>query len=163
MRGYSFETQDTFTFNISDFVLFGPQSWVCGVQVLLSNTGCYHFYIIENINKPPFKFVIGSSTIRKKYGQEAPFLLHLVSLHLGEKTHTHILKAMHLNDKGGLEQWSSGSCEASDFCRQIADLILKDLRRKYVCYWIKDKNDKALFLLHLVSLDWEEKTEAARV
>ena len=70
---------------------------------------------------------------------------------------------MHLNGKGGLEQWSSGSCEASEFCRQIADLILQDLRRKYVCYWIEDKNDEALFLLHLVSLDWEEKTEAARV
>ena len=104
MRGYSFKTQGTFTFNISDFVLFGPQSWVCGVQVLLSNTGWYHFNIKENINEPPLKFVIGSPTIRKKYGQEAPSLLRLVSLHLGEKTHTHILKAMHLNGKGGLEQ-----------------------------------------------------------
>ena len=27
---------------------------------------CYHFNIIENITKPPFKFVIGSSTTRKK-------------------------------------------------------------------------------------------------
>ena len=29
--------------------------------------------------------------------------------------------------------------------------------------WKEGKNDEALFLLHLVSLDWEEKTEAARV
>ena len=29
--------------------------------------------------------------------------------------------------------------------------------------WKEDKNDEALVLLHLVSLDWEEKTEAARV
>ena len=78
-----------------------------------------------------------TSTTRKKIWTGST--LSAAHGHLKEKTHTHILKAMHLNVKWGLEQRTSGSCEASEFCRQIADSILQDLRRQYVCYWIEDK------------------------
>ena len=62
--------------------------------------------------------------------------------------------------------WSNGAVDPvgrQNFVGKLPTWFYMIWEEKYVCYWIEDKNDKALFLLHFVSLDWEEKTEAARV